>query len=240
MRNVNAMRWLSLGAVALFVVACAKDPSKDAPAAKVQEAKPAAKPAVEKVAEPAADPHAGHGHEGHDHHAHAAAAGNLAGDIIFVGSKVTGTHACKFTDWSGSFTDGETLEAGTLSVNVKTTSMACDYEAPTEWTVKLEKHLRSEDFFASEKFPEATFVSTGLKAEANAETKTTHTVTGNMTIRGTQKEISFPATLTKTDAGFQAAIEFTLNRKDFGIEYPGKPDDLIREGVVLKLKLASK
>jgi hypothetical protein len=28
-----------------------------------------------------------------------------------------------------------------------------------------------------------------------------------------------------------------LNRKDFGIVYPGMPDDLIRDGVVIRLKV---
>ena len=33
--------------------------------------------------------------------------------------------------------------------------------------------------------------------------------------------------------------EFVLMRKDFGIVYPGKPNDLIREEVVIKLALKS-
>ena len=37
-----------------------------------------------------------------------------------------------------------------------------------------------------------------------------------------------------------ANIEFSLNRKEFDIMYPGKPDDLIRDDVVLKLTFASK
>ena len=106
--------------------------------------------------------------------------------------------------------------------------------------MKLEKHLRSDDFFASEKFPEATFVSTAIKAQADAKANTTHQVTGNMTIRGIQKELSFPATLAKAEDGFKGNIEFSINRKEFDIMYPGKPDDLIRDDVVLKLSLASK
>jgi hypothetical protein len=31
--------------------------------------------------------------------------------------------------------------------------------------------------------------------------------------------------------------EFDINRKDFGIVYPGKPDDLIRDEVVIRLDL---
>jgi hypothetical protein len=34
--------------------------------------------------------------------------------------------------------------------------------------------------------------------------------------------------------------EFAINRKDWGIVYPGKPDDLIRDDVVVKLALNGK
>ncbi len=35
----------------------------------------------------------------------------------------------------------------------------------------------------------------------------------------------------------KAKAEFTINRKEWGIVYAGKPDDLIRDGVVLKIDL---
>ena len=230
MKFTSLFKLTVLTAVAVSLVACAKDPSKDVTAAKVEQVKAEA-PAAEaaKAAPEAAAPEAA-----------PVAQGNLAGDVIFVGSKVTGSHACKFTDWNGSVNDAQSLEETTLSVTVRTTAMACDFDDPKPWTVKLEKHLRDDDFFASEKFPEATFVSTAIKAETDDKTPATHTITGNMTIRGTQKELSFPATLTKDDKGFKADIEFSLNRKEFGIMYTGKKDDLIRDGVVLKLSLASK
>ena len=213
-----------LAAVAVSLVACAKDPAQEVAPAKVEAKKEAAPAPVAKAeAEPAAAPK-----------------GNLAGDLLFVGSQVTGSHTCKFTDWDGSLSEAKSLEEATLSVTVRTTAMACDFDDPKPWTVKLEKHLRSDDFFASEKFPEATFVSTAIKAQPDAKTKSTHQVTGNITIRGIQKELSFPAALTKGDDGFKADIEFSLNRKEFDIMYPGKPNDLIRDDVVLKLSLASK
>ena len=31
--------------------------------------------------------------------------------------------------------------------------------------------------------------------------------------------------------------DFAINRKDFNVNYPGKPDDLIRDNVVIKLDL---
>jgi polyisoprenoid-binding protein YceI len=40
-----------------------------------------------------------------------------------------------------------------------------------------------------------------------------------------------------TDAQISANAEFSINRQDFGIAYPGMPDDLIRDLVVVKLSL---
>ena len=63
-------------------------------------------------------------------------------------------------------------------------------------------------------------------------------MTGDLTIRGTKKSISFPAKIA-LDGSFSLNAEFSINRKDFGIVYDGKADDLIRDGVVLKLALKS-
>ena len=63
----------------------------------------------------------------------------------------------------------------------------------------------------------------------------THVITGQMTIRNTTRQIIFPATLSMENGQFKAHAEFSIRRKRFNIIYPGKPDDLIRDRVVLKL-----
>ena len=66
----------------------------------------------------------------------------------------------------------------------------------------------------------------------------THTITGNFDLHGVKKSISFPATIQRRlRLMFQLNAEFSINRKDFGIDYPGKADDLIRDGVVIKLTI---
>ena len=44
-------------------------------------------------------------------------------------------------------------------------------------------------------------------------------------------------TLDATDADVTASAEFSINRQDYGINYPGMRDDLIRDLVVIKLSL---
>jgi hypothetical protein len=49
--------------------------------------------------------------------------------------------------------------------------------------------------------------------------------------------VTFPATIAVDDSSVSVKSEFSINRKDFGIVYAGKADDLIRDDVVIKLDL---
>jgi len=100
---------------------------------------------------------------------------------------------------------------------------------------QLTGHLKTPDFFDVAKFPKATFVST--KIEPNTAAGATHTVTGNFELHGVKKSISFPANIQVAADNASVNAEFAINRKDFGLLYPGKADDLIRDGVVIKLSL---
>jgi len=46
-----------------------------------------------------------------------------------------------------------------------------------------------------------------------------------------------PAAIAVNDEAASLDSEFAINRKDFSILYPGKPDDLIRDEVVIKLSI---
>ncbi len=116
-----------------------------------------------------------------------------------------------------------------LSFDVKTKSIYSDNE-------KLTGHLMSADFFDVEKFPEAGFKSTEI-FEAKAD-GATHKITGNMTIREITKNITFPATVKAEGDMVNAMTEFTLKRFDYGIEFKGRKDDLIKDEVLLKINLA--
>jgi polyisoprenoid-binding protein YceI len=62
-------------------------------------------------------------------------------------------------------------------------------------------------------------------------------ITGDLTLHGVTKRVSFPATISVSDVRVDANAEFSINRQDYGITYPGMPDDLIRDLVVIKLSL---
>jgi polyisoprenoid-binding protein YceI len=148
--------------------------------------------------------------------------------IEFVGSKVTGSHNGSFQDFSGQIDYTGNVETSHVNITIKTDSLNTD-------TADLTKHLKTADFFDVAKYPEATFVSTSIKA--GGEKGASHTVTGNLTLHGATKSVSFPATIAVTPGVASVDANFSINRKDFGINYAGAANNLIRDDVVLKLTI---
>ena len=147
--------------------------------------------------------------------------------VLFTGSKVTGKHEGGFTVFTGTINlVNAKPEESSVSVDIDAASLFVDEP-------KLAEHLKTADFFDVEKFPKATFKST--KIEAGAKAPDTHTVTGDLELHGQTKSITFPATIAVADDSVTVKAGFSINRKDFGIVYAGKADDLIRDGVVLML-----
>ena len=60
-------------------------------------------------------------------------------------------------------------------------------------------------------------------------------MTGNLTLHGVTKSIQFPAKIAVAPEAATLDSEFFINRKDFGINYPGMTNDLIRDEVVIRL-----
>lgn len=153
--------------------------------------------------------------------------------IEFVGSKVTGSHTGGFKQFTGTYEpEGDKVESGKIKAEIDMDSTYSDNE-------KLTGHLKAPDFFDAAKFPKAIFESTEIKPGASdpKSKDATHTVTGNFTLHGVTKSISFPAKISGGVDALNLESEFSINRKDFGVSYAGKTDDLIRDGVVIKLSI---
>ena len=150
--------------------------------------------------------------------------------IEFTGSKVTGKHDGGFKQFSGTIDLANNKpEDSKVSVEIDMNSLFTDAE-------DLTKHLKTADFFDVEKYPKSSFVSTKIVADA-AKGANNYTVTGDLEMHGTKKEVTFPATITVNDSAVEVKSEFAINRKDFQILYAGKADDLIRDDVVFRLDL---
>jgi polyisoprenoid-binding protein YceI len=146
--------------------------------------------------------------------------------IEFVGSKVTGSHNGSFGKFAGSVDYAGQPEKSVVRVTIEMNSVTTD-------TADLTKHLQTPDFFDVQKFPQASFVSTDIKP--GGEKGASHTVTGNLTLHGVTKAITFPATITAAPGAISVESTFAINRKDFGINYTGPANNLIRDEVVLAL-----
>jgi len=104
------------------------------------------------------------------------------------------------------------------NASIKATVNAADVNTMHEGR---DDHLRNEDFFHVEEHPEISFEST--KWEALGDDK--YQVTGDLTLLGETKEISFVAHHLGTGEGmkgeFRKGFEttFTIQRSDFGMDY---------------------
>jgi polyisoprenoid-binding protein YceI len=172
--------------------------------------------------------------------------------ISWVGTKVTGKHTGTFGVKEGSLSiKGNQLVAGKFVIDVAALKVT-DIPADNEMNGKLVGHLKSPDFFDTEKFPTATFEITGVetyKADPNAKVEEkdkeyvlenpTHTITGNLELRGEKKSITFPAVVNIANGKVEAEAKFNINRQDWKIVYEGKKDDLISNTVHIGLKIST-
>ncbi len=149
--------------------------------------------------------------------------------VEFVAAKVTRSHNGHFEQFTGSIDlAGSSADQSRVTIDIETGSVVTDED-------QLTGHLKTADFFDVAKYPKATFVST--KIEPAATSGATHSVTGNFDLHGVKKSITFPANIQIGPDRVAVNAEFAINRKDFGIVYAGKADDLIRDGVVIRLTL---
>jgi polyisoprenoid-binding protein YceI len=154
--------------------------------------------------------------------------------IGFLGAKITATHAGGFTDFTGDVKvkDGKVFAT---SFTAQAASLWAEEKGAAEGSMayKLTKHLKSPDFFNVAEHPTATFTSTFIEyGEGNSAT-----VKGNLSFAGKTNAVTFPATIEVADGTAHAKADFTINRKDWGLQYAGKPDDLIKDEVALNLDL---
>ncbi len=123
-----------------------------------------------------------------------------------------------------SVADGN-VTAGEFVIDMK--SLKVDSASVTEADKKasdLENHLKNPDFFDVEKFGTATFKITGV-TDLDATTAkdaidgANKTVSGNLTLKDSTLNISFPAKVTVEEQKVSVAAKFTVNRADWGIKF---------------------
>ena len=142
-----------------------------------------------------------------------------------------------FRDFTGNINyDAKDVTKSTVEFTAKATSV--DTGVPNRDT-----HLKSADFFEVTKFPDITFKSSKVEKKGKG-----WMVTGDFTMKGVTKTISFPFTI----AGFLPAGErsgarmgFTadtkISRRDYGITYgsniPGTTTPVIADEIAIRIEV---
>lgn len=164
--------------------------------------------------------------------------------IEWKGSKLLGSdyHDGVITPQSGKlgFSDNQPI-AGEIVIDMTTISNTDLAESPED-QAKLEGHLKSDDFFGVEQFPQAKFVITTVAAQGN----NSYTVKGNLTIRDKTEAIEFPAEISQSDSGISAVAKLTFDRSKFNVKFRSTSfaefvdiakDKVIDDKIELKLSL---
>lgn len=145
----------------------------------------------------------------------------------------TGTVGVK----SGELTmEGNLLKAGTIEVDLNT--LAEPANPDPEGAGRLIGHLKDTSFFYVVAFPSASFNLTSAEKQEDG----TYGITGDISIRGVTKSISFPASITVEGKNLTANADFTINRIDFGVKYGSvadgaKPEEAISDMISFKASL---
>ena len=141
----------------------------------------------------------------------------------------------RFNDFSGKFDwNADNPASSSLTFTARTDSVNTD-------NAKRDSHLKTDDFFAADKYPELKFESTKIEKLSGER----YNVTGNLTAHGVTKKISVPATIKgpvdlfgdgKQSLGFRAT--FKINRIDYGIGagWKGGSDKVVGHDVFITVQ----
>ena len=147
-------------------------------------------------------------------------------------SKVRG----RFDKFEGTFVTGEDPLSSSVTASVDLSSINTGQE-------QRDAHIRSADFFEVEKYPEMTFVSTGIRQAEEG-----FFLEGELTIKDVTKAVAFelevsgfgPDAYGGTRCGFSATTQ--INRHDYHVDFngpiPGVPGGVaVSENVTINLEI---
>ena len=138
-------------------------------------------------------------------------------------------------------TDKPEATSGTITVETKSLHV----ENPL-----MKEHMLGTDWLDAEKNPSITFKVSSLKDFKMSDGKASATVVGTFSLKGVEKEIEAPATVTllpgklgdRTGGKMQGDLavirtSFTIKRSDYGIN-PKAPEDKVSDEIAVTLAIA--
>ena len=157
--------------------------------------------------------------------------------IMWKANKVVGGHEGTINTSNGTVQlKNNALVGGNFTFDIA--SLKCtDLPADSKENTDLVDHLMGKDFFEVETYPKAKFEITNVNDNM---------ISGNLTLKGITKNITFPAKVeTEGNSLSITSDTFTIDRTEFGINYnSGKVMDaaklgdyLIKDDVELKINV---
>ncbi len=163
--------------------------------------------------------------------------------VNFIGTKPNGEHHGTMQVSTGSLSveNGE-LKGGSFTMDVTSTVI---HDLQGKDKSDLEGHLKSPDFFHIEKWPTSSFTITEVKPYDSTVIKSklsnpTHIISGNLTLRDSTLNVTFPASVRVNDNNATAQADFNIDRTRWGMNYkgPNNPADFfISKEVNIKIDL---
>ncbi len=154
-------------------------------------------------------------------------------ELTWKGYKIAGQHEGTINLKSGQISfEKNKLVSGEFVVDMTSVSAT---DVSGKGKEKLDGHLKSEDFFDVEKFPEATLTFT----KAKEISKGNYEVTGILIIKGIKQEITFKLTVENNTAS--TTIEIDRTKYDIkyrsGTIFPELADKAIKDNFDITAKL---
>lgn len=136
-------------------------------------------------------------------------------NISWEATKVTGAHHGVVNLKSGFLEfENDKLHSGEFLIDMNSI-VNLDLESP-KWNTKLVDHLKSEDFFSVEKFPEVRLLITSVKPGNDPGL---YSITADAIIKGISKPVKFDAKIKKNENGGEAEALLVLDRTKWNIQY---------------------
>jgi len=151
-------------------------------------------------------------------------------------SESTG-HFGTITFESGDVTvqDGK-LESGKFVADMNSLT-SVDLKNDAEQLDKLKGHLKSGDFFETEKFPTASYEITKVTPSAEGDYNTL--LDGNLTVKGITKPVQFKANVSVNEGAVSIATEpKDIMREEFGVKFQSPVENgVIKDEITLQINI---
>jgi polyisoprenoid-binding protein YceI len=160
--------------------------------------------------------------------------------VTWHASKVTGSHFGKVPissanmDYANGKITGGTFEMDMANLTVEDITDAGSNQ-------KLTGHLKSDDFFSVTKFSKSHLKIKNVKSTGGNN----YEITGDLTIKGITKPVTFPATVVASNGKITTTAEIKFDRTHYDIKYRSGSyfedlaDKLIYDEVKLDVKLVA-